>query len=615
MNDSKNLKNNLNLLEIFCLATGAMISSGLFVLPGLAYAKAGPAVILSYFLAACLVLPGMLSQAELVSAMPKAGGTYFYITRSLGPAAGTIGGIVDWFTISLKSSFALVGLGAFAQMIIPVNIKIVSIGLAVLFIAINFLGTKLAGRTQVIIVLVLIGLLGIFVGKGFGTVKPTYFSNFASSGFSSIISTAGFVFISYGGILKITSIAEETHNPGVNIPKGMIYSMIFVSVMYALVVFVTTGVLDPEILKESLTPVNDAAAVFMGEPGKIILAIAAILAFVSTANAGIMSAARYPLALSRDGMLPPLFKKINSKNIPSNALLITGIVVLISLFLKLDVLVKAASTVLLLSFIFANFSVIVLRESHIQNYQPQFKAPFYPWLQIAGIIGLSTLLFKMGISALLTTALFFLGGFLVYWFYGRAQAQQEYALIHLIERIGDKNLTGGLLENELKDIIRERDEIVNDRFDQLIEDCVVLDYDRKVSMEKMLREASEKLSERIDQPAEQLYQNFLKREKDTSTVINSFLAIPHIVIEGENIFEIVVARSRKGIEFKTENNTVSVKAAFILVGSTDERNFHLKTLSAISQLVQNEDFKNRWMQEGDKSNIRDIILLGDRIRE
>ncbi len=88
------LKRELGLLDVFCTATGAMISSGLFVLSGLAHAKAGPAVIISYLIAGLLAMTGMLSQAELVSAMPKAGGTYFFVMRSMGPAVGTVDGII-----------------------------------------------------------------------------------------------------------------------------------------------------------------------------------------------------------------------------------------------------------------------------------------------------------------------------------------------------------------------------------------------------------------------------------------------------------------------------------------------------------------------------------------
>src|SRR6056297_2050626 len=98
------LRRHLGLLEVFCIASGAMISSGIFVLPGLAHAQAGPAVVVSYLLAGLLALVGLLNVAELATAMPRAGGDYFFITRTLGPAVGTIGGLLTWFSLSLKSS-------------------------------------------------------------------------------------------------------------------------------------------------------------------------------------------------------------------------------------------------------------------------------------------------------------------------------------------------------------------------------------------------------------------------------------------------------------------------------------------------------------------------------
>ena len=85
-----NLKRNLGFFDVFCISSGAMISSGIFILPGMAYSQAGPLVFVSYFLAGMLALMGTLSIIELATAMPKAGGDYFFITRRLGPFAGTV---------------------------------------------------------------------------------------------------------------------------------------------------------------------------------------------------------------------------------------------------------------------------------------------------------------------------------------------------------------------------------------------------------------------------------------------------------------------------------------------------------------------------------------------
>ena len=114
-----NINPRLNLWDIFCIATGAMISSGLFILPVLVYKYSGPSIVIAYFLAGLLMIPSIISKSELLSAMPKAGGTYFYIERSFGPLLGIFGGLASWFSLSLKSAFALVGVGAFLKYLLP----------------------------------------------------------------------------------------------------------------------------------------------------------------------------------------------------------------------------------------------------------------------------------------------------------------------------------------------------------------------------------------------------------------------------------------------------------------------------------------------------------------
>ena len=99
---NQQLKKELRLIDVFSISSGAMISSGLFVLPSIVFLKAGPSIILSYIFAALLVVPAMLAKAELATAMPKAGGVYFFVHRSLGPLFGTFTGFAAWFSLSLK---------------------------------------------------------------------------------------------------------------------------------------------------------------------------------------------------------------------------------------------------------------------------------------------------------------------------------------------------------------------------------------------------------------------------------------------------------------------------------------------------------------------------------
>ncbi|MFA5239674.1 MAG: amino acid permease [Phycisphaerae bacterium] len=607
------LKQELGLLDIFCIASGAMISSGLFILPGLAYAKAGPSVIVCYFLAGLLSLPGMLSIAEMTTAMPKAGGDCFTVIRSLGPGVGTVAGLLSWFALAMKSAFALVGMSIFTRLLINVDIHIIALFFCLLFLGINLIGIKEAGRVQVALVIGLLALMLVYIAFGLPKVKVENFSPFVPHGLGSVFFATGFVFVSYTGLLKIASVAEEIKNPSRDIPLGMITSLLVVSILYAFMVFVTVGVLDAGKLSQSLMPISDGAEVFLGGWGKIALAIAAIFAFLSTANAGIMTSARSLVPLSNDGLLPGIFGKINTRfGTPHNALFITAAFIVISLFLKLEILVEAASIVLILTNILACLSVIILRESRIQNYRPTFHVPLYPWLQIAGIIGFCFLILEMGKDALLVSSLLIVAGISVYWFYGRIKTNREYALLHLIERITAKELTSYALEKELREIIRSRDDIVKDKFDRIAERCVVLDIDKAVSVDDFFRLAAEQLSARLGgELSENIYRRLVAREEQSSTVLSDILAIPHIIIEGEHTFDILIARCKDGISF---SDTKQVQAIFVIAGSKDERNFHLYSLSAIAQIVQDPKFEKRWLTAKGVDAIRDIVLLGKRKR-
>jgi len=607
------LKKSLRFIDVFAIATGAMISSGIFILPGLAHAKAGPGVIFSYFFAGLLALPGMFSILEMTTAMPKAGGDCFSIIRSMGPAVGTVAGLLSWFSLSMKSAFALLGISIFATEILPWDIRIMAILFCIIFMLINLIGIKEAGRTQVFLVSGLLLLIIIYIVRGIPEVRLENLSPFVPNGFNSIFTTAGFVFVAYGGLLKVASVAEEIKNPGKNIPAGMIYSLVITVILYVVMVFVTTGVMDSARLDNSLTPISDGAEVFMGQPGRIALSIAAILAFLSTANAGIMTAARSLVPLSHDLLLPAFIGNINKKfRTPHYSLLITGIFIITSLLLNLEILVKAASAVLILVNILSCISVIILRESHISNYQPVFKTPFYPWLPLLGTAGLVFLLWDIGQGALLISCLLIISGFSVYFFYGRKKVVADYALMHLIERIINKKLTDGKLEQELKEIVRVRDNIISDRFDELVEQSEIIDINRALTLDEFFKLSSDILANKLKMSPRDLNALLHERESESSTIIARGLAIPHIIVEGNHIFEMLVIRCKAGIRFKESEEKVTT--VFILIGSKDERNFHLRVLSAIAQIIQDPDFEKKWNSAKNVQVLKDQLLLTNRKR-
>ena len=607
------LKKELGLLQVFCLASGAMISSGLFILPGMAHARAGPAVIASYLIAALFALTGLLSQAELVSAMPKAGGTYFYVKRAMGPAMGMVDGLVTWFSLTLKSAFALVGMAAFTAYVIELDVRLIALAFCMVFVILNLVGIREAARVQVVLVVGLFAALAFFIVKGASSVTVENLAPFSPHGFGAILSTAGFVFISYGGLLKVASVAEEVKDPGRVVPLGMILSLLVVGLLYVAVVFVTSGVMDDRLLNISITPISDAAAVFLGSRGRIILGIAAIFAFISTANAGIMAASRYPLALSRDKLLPGILGRVNERfKTPHFSILVTGIVMSVFLFFRLDILVKAASAVMILTYSFSCLSLIILRESRLQNYQPVFRSPLYPWVQIAGIAGSIFLLAGMGKTALTTAAAALFCGFFVYWVYGRIRSGREFALLHIIERITAKELTTRSLESELKEIIRERDDIVKDRFDHLIEKAIVMDVTGPLKASEFFALVADEMADRLGIEKAIMMKLLHDREKDSSTVLTPGLAIPHIVVAGKGRFEIMLARCREGVEFS--ESSPNIRAIFVLAGSRDERNFHLRALAGVAQIVQDPHFEERWVKARGREDLRDLILLGKRRR-
>jgi amino acid transporter len=155
----------------------------------------------------------LFSKAELTTAMPKAGGTYFFIDRSMGPMMGTIGGFAAWFSLAFKSAFALVGIGVFAVLLCPgfteIQMKLVAVFFCIVFTIINVVGVSHTGKTQVALVVCLLSLLVFYVAAGFFFVQPSRFDDFVPYGYGSVFSTAGLIFVSFGGLTKVCSVAEE----------------------------------------------------------------------------------------------------------------------------------------------------------------------------------------------------------------------------------------------------------------------------------------------------------------------------------------------------------------------------------------------------------------------
>ncbi|HMA83169.1 MAG TPA: amino acid permease [Candidatus Thermoplasmatota archaeon] len=612
------LKKELGLFEVFAIASGAMISSGLFILPAIAYQETGASVIISYLIATLLMLPTLLSASELTTAMPKAGGDYFFIDRSMGPALGTIGGTASWFALSAKTAFALIGIGAFVQLFNPglsdFYLKIIAVVFCIIFTIINLAGVKHAGKTQVYLVAGLLSILIIYVGIGFFYFEPARFQPFTPYGVGSIFATAGIVFVSFMGLIKVCSVAEEIEKPKRNIPLGMLLAWSMVSTLYILVVSVTVGLLDHTTLTNTLMPISKGAEVFAGEIGLILLGVAAVLAFITTANAGILSSSRYPLALSKDQLLPSFFSKLSKKGTPVVSILFTsGFMISIILFLDLEGLVKIASTLVLLLYVLVNLSVVMMRESNIRNYRPSFSSPFYPWIQIVGIIGYIWLIYEMGVISIAIVGCFICGGYAWYWIFARDKIWREYSLLNVVERItGEKN-TGYLLDEELREILIDRDRLHEKRFENLIKNCEVLDLQKLLTPDKLLTVLSVKLSDRLCINEDKLYNLLKSKECDSNIVLHPGLGIFSHLIKGRGKLDIVLVRTKKGLILSKDIDPIY--SFFTIVASEDQKNFYWHTLMWVAQIAEQEDFQDNWLRAKSEKDLRNVFLTAWKKRE
>lgn len=612
------LKKEFGVLEVFSIASGAMISSGLFILPAVIYKITGPAVILAYCLAAVLVVPAMFSKAELATAMPKSGGDCFFIYRSFGPVLGSFAGFATWFSLALKSSFALLGIGIFLVPLVPFftpeMIKTIAVGFTLLFTLMNIISVKGSGKFQVVLVLSLVFMLLFYVFSGVNYIEVYRFVPFRPKGWVSVFTATGMVFVSFGGLTKVASVAEEIKNPKQTIVKGMFSAFFVVSLLYIFVVFITVGLLDKQQFLETLTPISAGATVFFGSMGFIILSVAGIIASITTGNAGLLAASRSPLSMAKDNLMPSFFGQVNQRfNTPIISILITSFfMILVIIFLDLEGLVKVASTMKLILFSLVNISVIFMRESKVITYQPSYKSPLYPYIQIVGTVAYIALIIEMGTTPLLITLGFFILSMMWYFFYCRSSKHKNSALIHIVERVTSQKIKSSSLGEELKEILRERDEIGEDRFDRLIKKAEVIDVEEPMSRHELFEILGETFSKKFDGSASAIVQLMEEREQDSTTAIYDGLAIPHIVVEGENLFDIVLVRAKHGIYYG--DDVPPVKIVFALAGSMDERNFHLQALMAIAQIVQDKKFLKNWLNARNHVELKHSVFLPERVR-
>ena len=420
----KKLERSLSLPYVIAITIGGMLGSGIFVLPGFAASLTGSSVWLAYLIAALCILPAALSKSELATAMPSSGGTYVYIERAFGPLFGTISGIGLWLSLLLKSSFALIGLGAYLAVLINLDdnlTKLVALGFLCFIMFLNVFGVKKVGKVQIVVVSIsLICLVSIFL-VGFPLVNPDYLAPFLSNGNTGLVSTVAFVYISYAGVTKVAAIAGEIKNPDRNLPLAMILSLVTIAGVYVFIAFVLVGNIPIKDLATDIRPIYTVSNIIGGKYFGYAAAAVGVLTLMSMANSGVLASSRFPFAMARDKLLPSFFERLHSKYLtPVISILITCITMaFVIVFLDIVKIAKLASAFMVMMFISVNFCVIILRETSAQWYNPSYKSPLYPFLQLFGVFSGCILLVFLGwmpfFAILVVSAL----GVFLYFFIGK----------------------------------------------------------------------------------------------------------------------------------------------------------------------------------------------------
>ncbi len=613
------MKKELGLFDVFTLASGATLSFGFFLMPGIAAAMSGSAMPLAYVLAALFLLPGLLAKAELATAMPRSGGVYFFLDRSMGPLWGTMTGFGTWISLILKTSFAVIGVGAYLGIFIPgLPLEPVAAVLAILFGVINLFGAKKTGQAQALLVVGLLLLIAWFSGLGLFRMDAGNMAGMFATRDGSLIATSGFLIVSYMGLTKVASIAGEVKDPERNLPLGMLLAYLTTIVVYVLGSVVMIGVVGAEQLGANggdPTPVSTVAEVLAGRAGAVIMSVAAVLGIFSVANAGILGASRYPMAMASDRLLPGRLAKVNEKTgAPVASVVLTvGVIVLFVTILNPIKIAKLASSFQLLMFAMSTTAVIVMREARLASYDPGFKSPLYPWMHIVGIIASLWLIFQMGYLSVAFTAGLLWFGALWYRYYASDRVERSGAIFNIFERLGRSSSDD--LDRELRGILKEKGLRADDPFDEIVARSYVIDLGGPTSFEDVVEQAAAWLSHRVPMTARSISRKFLEGTRMGATPVTRGVALPHLSVDGLKQPEMVLVRSKEGVtlsapdlELSPDNPESIVTAIFFLISPKDDPGQHLRILAQIARRVDGDSFAEDWTSASGERGLKEALL-------
>nr|WP_197428481.1 APC family permease [Halapricum sp. CBA1109] len=404
--DDAELERTLGLPGGLAIGIGTMIGAGIFVFPGLAGAEVGTAATASFAVGGLIALLVALPTSELATAMPKSGGGYYFVSRGLGTLAGTVIGLSLWLGLVFATAFYLVGLGFYAldglaQVGVTVGaspgllVSVIAVVAGLGFTVLNVTGTENAAKLQNGIVALLLSMLVAFLAFGMADAlgivdagtPPGEAADVWAVG--PILSVAALVFTSYLGFAQVATVAGEMKSPGRNLPLAMIGSVLIVTAMYVVTIFVATSVFTQDALAAAgETAMVEIGRQLLGAPGALVIIVGGLLATMSSANASILSTSRAIYGVSKDALLPRWASRINLRyGTPHVALgLAGGPVVVLAATRQVQLLAEVASFLHLVMYGLMCVALIAIRRDEPEWYDPDFTVPGGPVIPAVGAL-------------------------------------------------------------------------------------------------------------------------------------------------------------------------------------------------------------------------------------
>lgn len=361
-------KKSIGLWSAISIGIGGMVGAGIFSILGVVCQIGGNAVYISFIIAGIVALFSTYSYAKLGVRYPSVGGPVEFLVRSFGD--NTISGgfnIMLWIGYILALSLYARAFASYALTFFPsapsILLNIFATGIMILFVIINFIGSKAVGKSELFIVAIKVGILIIFAVVGFFFIKPELLFSGEFASLNNMFFAAAILFLAYEGFGLITNAAEDMENPKKTLPRALYLSVIIVIAIYVSVSIAVVGNLSiPDIIAAKDYALAQAAIPFLGSIGFTIIAIAALFSTASAINATLYGGSNVSYMIAKEGELPEDFeRKIWSRG--TEGLFITaGIVILLTNLFDISTIAMLGSAAFLLIYVAVNIGHMRIRK-------------------------------------------------------------------------------------------------------------------------------------------------------------------------------------------------------------------------------------------------------------